>query len=191
MLVAIANLILRAGGWTRIGAIPDVDKAVFIIAPHTSNWDGFWGLVCKVSFGLDAHFFGKAALFWFPLGTILRAMGCVPLDRALPGTAVSRAIEELNGRDRYFFGLAPEGTRSRRPHWKSGFYRIAVGAGVPVVCCPLDYGRRQIGIGPTISLTGDVDADMARIREFYADVEGKHPDKASPVRLANEAAITQ
>ncbi len=183
MLSAIARLILRLGGWTILGERPDAPQAVVIAAPHTSNWDGFWGLVYKISIGLDVHFFAKQSLFWFPLGNLLRGFGAVELDRSKPGGAVQQAINEFESRDRFLFALAPEGTRSLRPGWKSGFYRIALGAKVPVYPGFLDFGSRRIGIGERIDLTGDEETDLETIRAAYAGVTGRHPDKASPIRF--------
>ena len=184
MLSAIARFLLKIGGWTPIGATPDVPKAVLIAAPHTSNWDAYWGLVYKVAIGIDAKFFAKESLFWFPLGNLLRALGGIPLDRTHAGSSVQQAIDAFAANDSFYFGLAPEGTRSKRPGWKSGFYRIAVGAGVPVALGYFDYGRKRIGIGALIDLTGDEDADLDRIRAYYDEhAEGRWPEKASPIEF--------
>ena len=181
MLQAIAKLILRIGGWKMVGELPAEKCAVVIAAPHTSNWDGFWALVYKVAVQLDIHFFAKQSLFWFPLNILLGALGGVPLDRKRAGSAVDQAIEMFRTKDSYYFGLAPEGTRSRADHWKSGFYRIAEGADVPVVLGFLDYGKRQIGIGPTLKLSGDPKKDLEFFREFYKDVKGRRPEMAGPI----------
>ena len=181
MLQAIAKLILRIGGWEMAGELPAERRAVVIAAPHTSNWDGFWALVYKVAVQLDIHFFAKRSLFWFPLNILLRALGGVPLDRKRAGSAVDQAIEMLKTKESYYFGLAPEGTRSRADHWKSGFYRIAEGADVPVVLGFLDYGKRRIGIGPTLKLSGDPQQDLEFFRAFYSDVKGRRPEMAGPI----------
>lgn len=184
MLKWLANLILRVGGWTPV--IPELDapKAVFIAAPHTSNWDGFWALVYKVATGLDVKFFAKHSIFWFPLGTILRALGGIPLDRRHAGSAVSQAIEMFQTEDSFYFGLAPEGTRRKTPGWKTGFYRIARGAGVPVYLGFLDFKNKRIGIGPRLDLTGAREVDLEFCRKFYADKEGRHPELTSPIVFA-------
>ena len=181
MLQAIAKAILKIGGWEMVGTHPQAPKAVVIAAPHTSNWDGFWGLVCRVALGVDIHFFAKRSLFWFPLSTLLRALGGIPLDRKRAGSAVDQAIEMFKTHESFYFGLAPEGTRSRADHWKSGFYRIAQGADVPVILGFLDYGKRRIGIGPTLRLSGDPQKDLEFFREFYRDVQGRRPEMAGPV----------
>jgi tRNA (guanine-N7-)-methyltransferase len=181
MLRKFAKLLLRLGGWETVGGAFDVPRAVCIAAPHTSNWDGFWALTYKVAFDIDIRFFAKHSLFWFPLGNLLRALGGINLDRDRAGSAVTRAIEMFGREETFYFGLAPEGTRRKTSGWKTGFYRIALGAGVPVYLGFLDFGRRRIGIGPRIELTGDQDADLATIREFYKDVQGRWPEKASPI----------
>ncbi len=165
--------------------MPEAPKAVIIAAPHTSNWDGFWALVYKISIGADIRFFAKHSLFWFPLGTLLRALGCIELDRGRAGSAVRQAIGWFEREDSFYFGLAPEGTRRRTSGWKSGFYRIALGAGVPVYLGLLDYDRRRVGIGARVDLTGDEETDLAAIRRFYADVRGRWPEKASPIVFAD------
>ena len=129
ILPRIARLLLRLGGWTVVGDAPVARKAVIIAAPHTSNWDGYWALVYTVATGLDVRFFGKQSLFWFPLGILLRGMGRLPLNRGLAGAAVAQAIEKFNTNEQFYFGLAPEGTRSRTSGWKTGFLPYRRGCG--------------------------------------------------------------
>lgn len=181
MLASLARLVLRLGGWTIVGGAINEPKAVVIAAPHTSNWDGFWALTYKIAVGLDIHFFAKHSLFWFPLGNILRALGGIKLDRKRAGSAVKQAIAMFQENDSFYFGLAPEGTRRKMPGWKTGFYRIAQGADVPVCLGLLDFANKRVGIGQKLDLTGDPDADLAAIREFYEGIQGRWPDKASPI----------
>lgn len=183
MWKAIAGALLKLGGWTPIGAVPDVPKAVVIAYPHTSNWDGIWALIYKVYIGLDVRFFAKDGLFWFPLSALLRGLGGIPLDRGAPGSAVEQAVRAFEVHDTFYFGLAPEGTRSKKRCWKTGFYRIAIEANVPLVIGYLDYGRRRIGIGETLQLSGDMDKDLERIRELYDGIKGRWPHKASPIEF--------
>jgi 1-acyl-sn-glycerol-3-phosphate acyltransferase len=183
MLRRFAQWLLRVGGWTPIVPELDVPKAIFVAAPHTSNWDGFWALTYKVAFGIDVRFFAKHSLFWFPLGNLLRALGGINLDRERAGSAVDQAVSMFEEEGSFYFGLAPEGTRRRTDGWKSGFYRIAQGAGVPVYLGFLDFGQRRSGIGPRVDLTGDLEADLDKIRQFYEGVEGRWPDKTSPIQF--------
>ncbi len=185
ILRPIARLLLKLGGWTLVGRYPGVKKAVFIGAPHTSNWDGFWALVYITAIGLKVKFFVKDSMFWFPLGNLLRSFGGIPLDRRNARSSVGEAVAEFNRHDQFYFGLAPEGTRSRRPGWKSGFYRIAEGANVPIILGFFDYSSKRLGLGPMMTLTGDREADLAIIRSFYSAVEGRWPEKASPIEFTN------
>jgi 1-acyl-sn-glycerol-3-phosphate acyltransferase len=185
MLSALARFLLRIRGWTIVGGLPEVPKAVLIAAPHTSNWDGFVALTYKVAIGLDVKFFGKESLFWFPLGTLLRALGGIPLDRSHAGSAVGQAVRQFNENDSFYLGLAPEGTRSKRPHWKTGFYRIAQQAGVPVIPGYMDYPNKRIGLGDPVYLSGDTEKDLDIFRDFYAGIEGSRPEKTSPIRFAS------
>lgn len=183
MLQRIAKALLWLGGWTAVGGKPAVLKAVVIAAPHTSNWDAVWALIYKVSIDTEIHFFGKHTVFWFPLGVLLRSLGGIPLDRRKPGDAIQTAVDEFNNNEQYYFGLAPEGTRSLKPYWKTGFYRIAEEANVPVLLGFLDFENKRVGFGPTIELSGDRDADMARIRDFYSNIRGKNPENTGPIEL--------
>ena len=180
-LPRFARFLLWLGGWTSVGKPPEIAKAVIIGAPHTSNWDAFWALVYKTNVGLDVKFFVKASMFWFPLGALLRSFGGIPLDRKNASAAVNEAIAAFDENERFCFGLAPEGTRSKTAGWKSGFYRIAEGAGVPVVFGFFDFERKVIGLGPTLTLSGDSDADMQIIRSFYSSITGRRPETTSPI----------
>lgn len=181
MIRALARCILFIGGWTAVGGAPNVPKAVYIAAPHTSNWDGIWTLVFKVAAGIDVKFFAKDSLFWFPLGTLLQALGGIPLDRSRADSAVSLAVKMFAAHDSFYFGLAPEGTRSLRDGWKTGFYRMALEANVPVFLGFLDYPSKRVGVGARLDPTGDADADLKVCADFYADIEGRWPENASPV----------
>jgi 1-acyl-sn-glycerol-3-phosphate acyltransferase len=183
MLRGLARLLLRVGGWKAVGGMPDVPKAVFIAVPHTSNWDGIWALIYVVSIGADIHFFAKKSLFWFPLGTLLRALGGIPLDRSRAGSTVQQAVNMFNERDSFYFGLAPEGTRKKTPGWKSGFYRIAERADIPVYMGFLDYKHKRLGMGRRLDLCGDQETDLDVCREFYADIESRWPEKTSPIEF--------
>ena len=189
MLSRLAHLILKAGGWTIVGEVPTIDKAVLIAAPHTSNWDGIWGMVWRVAVRLDIHFFAKRSLFWFPLGPILRLLGGVPLDRERAGGAVQQAIDLFDTNSSMIFGLSPEGTRKHTGYWKTGFYRIAVGAGVPIILGHFDYAKREIGVTRLLELSGNPEVDLAAIRDYYAENgSARHPHKVGPIRFKEVSA---
>jgi 1-acyl-sn-glycerol-3-phosphate acyltransferase len=184
MLRQLARLILWLGGWQAVGHKPDVPKAVLIAAPHTSNWDGLWALTYKTAVGLDVRFFAKDSLFWFPLGALLRGLGGIPLDRSRAGSAVHQAVALFAAEDSFYFGLAPEGTRALSDAWKSGFYRIASAAKVPVFLGVLDYGNKKVGIMGRLDLSGDAARDLAKCADFYAGIDGRWPKNTTPVRFA-------
>jgi 1-acyl-sn-glycerol-3-phosphate acyltransferase len=184
ILPHVARFLLWLGGWTAVGGKPPVRKAVLIAAPHTSNWDGFWAICYKVYTGLDIRWFVKESMFWFPMNILLRINGAIPLNRSRATSSVAQAVDAFDENDDFYFGLAPEGTRSKVDSWKSGFYRIAEGANVPVVLGFLDYENKRLGLGPTVTLTGDRKTDMAIIESFYAAITGRWPEKTGPIELS-------
>ena len=172
----LGRLVLGLLGWRLEGTFPDLPRFVLVGAPHTSNWDAVVGLAAAMAYGLEVHFFAKREAFRWPLGALLRALGGIPVDRSRPGGLVTQAVEAFARREAFVLGVTPEGTRSRAPRWKTGFHHIAVTVGVPVVLVALDYGNKRIGPGPTLTLSGDLPADLARIADFFRDVRGKHPE---------------
>ena len=177
---------LRLLRWHIEGHLPHVTRAVLIAAPHTSNWDLPFMLAVAGVLGLRLSWLGKRELFRWPFGPIMRRLGGVAVDRRASQNMVQQAVDRFAAADRLLLVVPPSGTRSRAAHWKSGFYHIARGARVPIICTFLDYRRRLGGIGPTVVPSGDVRADMAVIRRFYADVVGRYPDCTTPVRLREE-----
>jgi 1-acyl-sn-glycerol-3-phosphate acyltransferase len=180
MLQNVAKKILDTFRWKMAGEIPPVDKAVFIVAYHTSNWDGFWLIVYKFALNIKVTFLAKHTLFWWPLGSILRKMGAIPIDRGHAHSTVQQLVHDFKARDHLFLALAPEGTRKWQPYWKSGFYQVAKKAGVPIVLAYIDYRRREMGIGVTIQ-PADRDKDLVLMREFYRNVTPKRPANQGPV----------
>lgn len=157
-----------------VGEVPDLAKAVIIVAPHTSNWDFPVGVAAMLALDLKLTFLGKHTLFEGPLAPLMRGLGGIPVDRSHPGAGV---VEEMAARfraaDRLLLALSPEGTRTAVDRWKTGFYRIASAAGVPIVAVALDWARREIRFGPVLTPSGDLEADLAVFREFFADARGR------------------
>ncbi|MFZ0530259.1 MAG: 1-acyl-sn-glycerol-3-phosphate acyltransferase [Propionicimonas sp.] len=162
--------------------------AVLIGAPHTSNWDFVIMLAITWRLGFAPLWLGKHTLFKRPFGGFMRALGGIPVNRENPGRLVEQIVARVKEGQRFFLVVTPEGTRHRGKVWKSGFYRIALDANLPVVLGFVDSTTHTAGLGPTIHLTGDVNADMDRIREFYADKRGIHPEDFTPPRLREERA---
>jgi 1-acyl-sn-glycerol-3-phosphate acyltransferase len=171
---AFGRLVLRLGGWRVSGQFPDVPKLVILAAPHSSGWDAVWGLAAKLAMGVRIEFMAKKELFWWPLGALLRSLGGLPIDRSANKGAVGSAVARFATMQRMWYVLAPEGTRKRVTRWKTGFWHIARAAGVPVQCAYFHYPDRIIGLGPTFTMTEDMEADVARVREFYKPWIGKN-----------------
>jgi 1-acyl-sn-glycerol-3-phosphate acyltransferase len=159
---------------------------VVIAAPHTSNWDLLFMLAVSYVLGVKPSWLGKRELFRWPLGWVLRRLGGIPVDRGARQGVVGAAVARFAESRRLFLVVPPSGTRARASHWKSGFYHVARGAGVPIVCAYLDYRERVGGVGLVLTPSGDVRADMDCIRAFYASKRGKYPEQATPVRLREE-----
>ena len=181
ILVKIAKALLRFSGWQIVGEIPDLRKAIYIVAPHTSNWDAFWLLAAKIVLHLEARFLAKHTLFWWPLGAVLNWLGAIPVDRSRGAGVVDQLVELFNTSDRLNLALAPEGTRKWTQYWKSGFYRIAVEADVPIVLCFIDYGSKKMGIGGVFRPTGDREKDLRYLRDFYMPLTPRRPRNKGPI----------
>ena len=158
-------------------------RCVVVFYPHTSNWDFLIGLLAKWATGIHFRFVGKDSLFAGPLGPLMRRWGGIPVDRSRPTGVIARLAQAFAENEDFRLAIAPEGTRRRMERWKSGFYHLARAARVPLGLAFIDYRRREVGVGGFLELTGDVDADMARIAAFYADKEARRPENAGPIRL--------
>jgi len=171
---AIGRGVMWVAGWSFEGSIPDVSKAVIIVAPHTSNWDFVIGAAGMLALDLDLCFLGKHTLFRGPMGVIMRLLGGIPVDRAQPGGGVVAEMgERFKDSDHLLLALAPEGTRGEVTRWKTGFHQIARAAGVPIVAATLDYGRRQIRFRELFTPSPDVEADIEELQGFFGDSSGK------------------
>lgn len=179
----LANMLLRLFGWRAEGSLDDLPKCVLVVAPHTSNWDFPVMLALAIALRIKATWMGKHTLFRPPYGWLMRWLGGLPIDRGARHNVVEQAVESFQTRDRLVLAVLPEGTRKRTPYWKSGFYHIAMGAKVPIALGYADYRRKVGGIGRVIVPSGDADADMALIRDFYTGVTGKRPDQFGEIRL--------
>ncbi|MBE0615809.1 MAG: 1-acyl-sn-glycerol-3-phosphate acyltransferase [Burkholderiales bacterium] len=178
-----ARLALKLMGWTLLDLAERPAKAVVIAYPHTSNWDFPVTLLALAALPFDAHWAGKDSLFRGISGPIMRSLGGIPVSRSERTGFVARLSEEFRLRDQFHLVIATEGTRGLQKGWKSGFYRIAVAAGVPVILAVVDYPKRELGLLSCITLSGDEDADMAQIAVLYAGRQGYHHEQASPIRL--------
>lgn len=182
----VARAILRMVGW-RIDRVPTrTTRYVIIGAPHTSNWDFFLMLLVMASECLPIRFLAKDNLFWFPLGSILKVLGGIPVNRRQRNNLVDQITKEFDSSSELIIGIAPEGTRSRSVHWKTGFYYIALKAKVPIVMASLDYSQKVVRIAAGFMPSGDLGTDFEIIRQYYAGIVGKNPKKQGIVSLAEQ-----
>ncbi len=179
----IAIFFLNQMGWQIIGEFPRYSKCVIIGAHHTSNWDFAYAMLAMTAIGEKFNWIGKDSLFRWPLGRLARSLGGIPVIRSQRTNFVYQMVKTFQKRDKLVIVIAPEGTRKYTPYWKSGFYYIALGAQIPLVMGFIDYSRKQIGFGPALVPGGDIQADFAQIRAFYADKQGLYPEKEGDVAL--------
>ena len=177
----VALACLRLGGWTPLLAPAPGPRFVAPAAPHTANADFWVGLFWKWATRTPVHFVGKHTLFRFPLGVFMRAVGGIPINRdRRGGNFVDAVVEVLRREPEIVLVVAPEGTRARADYWKTGFYYMALEAGVPLGVVALDWSRKQVGVVGYVTPSGDIDADFAEIRRLLEGVRGKHPQFETP-----------
>lgn len=176
LLRGISIACLKLTGWRVEGSLPEVArKSVLIAAPHTSNWDLPYTLMVAFALRLNIYWMGKQSIFKAPFGGLMRWLGGIPVNRAQSSNLVAASAEAIRAADGPLqLIVPPEGTRSKTRYWKTGFYYIALGAQVPIVMAYMDYATKRSGLGPLFQPTGDVDADMAAIKAFYAPFKGKN-----------------
>jgi 1-acyl-sn-glycerol-3-phosphate acyltransferase len=172
ILRAIGRSVAEWSGW-RVDALPDVAKAVVLAAPHSSNWDGLFGVCGAFGIGVRINWMGKHQLFRWPLTPILKAFGGIATDRSSAHGVVDQFAEKLRAAERMWLVLAPEGTRKKVAKWRTGFWHIAAKANVPIVPGYLHYPEKKIGFGAPIMPSSDMAADLAKLYAFYAPFRGK------------------
>lgn len=186
MKKTLARFMLRANGWRIEGSRPDLRRCVVIAAPHTSNWDFFLMLMFAAAFDMKVKWMGKHSLFRPPMGWIMQAFGGMPIFRHKSTNLVNSVVETFSELPDLMLVVPTEGTRGRAEYWKSGFYHIALKAGVPIVPSFLDFGEKRGGFGPAYRPTGNIPMDMQYFRDFYAGMRGKFPQNFGPIRLREE-----
>lgn len=164
----LGRAMLRLMGWEFVGEFPDYPKMVLIVAPHSSNRDFFVGVGVMFALGFEARFIGKRELFSGPAGIVMRWLGGIPVDRRRPEGFVEQLVETLGRYERVILAITPEGTRKPVTEWKTGFYRIAHAAGLPIAPVYFDNVTRRVGFFPVLTPTGDADRDIAALRARYA-----------------------
>lgn len=183
MLNRLSRWVLKKLGWTIHVDMPDIEKFVAIAAPHTSNWDFLLGLLGAKAIGLKINWLGKHSMFRWPYGWFFRMIGGTSIRRDSGQNYMQQLTDLFNRSEHLVLALAPEGTRSKTDHWKTGFHAIARAAKVPVLMAYLDYGKKQLGIGGMFHPGDDIEADFKLIREYYKDRRGKNPENESLIRV--------
>lgn len=176
LLRAFSVSFLKLTGWKVEGQLPPgAEKSVFIAAPHTSNWDLPYTLMVAFSLRLNVYWMGKEQIFTPPFRGLMMWLGGIPVRRETSNNLVAASVEAIKAASGPLqLIVPPEGSRSKVRYWKTGFYHIAVGAQVPIVLAYMDYSRKVSGLGPVFQPTGDLEADMVRIKAFYAPFQGKN-----------------
>lgn len=176
--------VFRLRGWCFQMPAPAPRKYVMVVAPHTSNWDFFLMVALGAALGRQVRFMGKHSLFLGPLGSLLRWLGGIAVERTSRHNFVEHMVEQFHNTDDMVLIIAPEGTRKAVERWKGGFYHIAAGAGVPIVPVYLDYAEKRVGFASPCMPTGDMVADMVDIQQCYERVTARHPsgDSSHPAK---------
>lgn len=178
MIKFLCELYFKFNGWQMAGELPpNLKQAVIIAVPHTSNYDypltmGFFSIMQK-----NVRFLAKKELFGFPLGIIMRGTGGIAVDRSKKNNLVDYMVSLFKDNEEMLLIIPPEGTRSKVEEWKSGFYHVAVAAKVPIALGYLDFATKKAGVLDMFYPTGNIKEDLPKIKAYYKDIQGKHPDK--------------
>ena len=185
----IASALLKAAGWRTVGEIPNIPQAVVLALPHTSNVDGVYAIPSLFALDLKISIMGKHTLFKIPgVAQLMHWIGVIPIDRSNKGSVLQASIDKFKTGKPLFLGLSPEGTRDYTEKWKTGFYYLAMGAGVPILPVALDYNTKEIRFMSLVYPTGNIEADLPKIYAQYQGVIPRHPERLSqPLQEVNQS----
>jgi len=183
MIRKLCLWLLKVFGWSTVNNFPDAKRYVVIAVPHTSNWDFPLGILYIVSSGVPFRYMGKDALFKWPHKYLFKALGGFAVDRGNKTKFTTKMADFINSQDEIALALAPEGTRSNIKYWRTGFYYIALEANIPIALAYFDYTKKEVGIGSSFMPSGDINADMQIIRDYYQNIKGRHPKKQGPIEI--------
>ena len=178
MIKRLASYIFHILGWKAEGEIPStIKKYIILAAPHTSNWDFFYGRLFFLMKGIPLKFFIKQEWYFFPFNYLFKALGGIPINRGVNQNMTDQVADVLKQYDELAIMIPPEATRSYNPNWKKGFYYISQKANVPIVLGYIDYENKIGGLGPVFHITDDVEKDIESIKDFYRNIKGKFPEQ--------------
>lgn len=178
-LKALGRFGLGMLGWRLTGEVPDRPRVLFVVAPHTSNWDWVIGMFALLGVGFKINYLAKHSLFFWPLGKIIRATGGEPVVRSDAGDVVDQLVRQFESHEVLYYGLAPEGTRSKVERWKTGFLRVAQRTEVSLVLVSFDYEKKEIHIGPEYQPVGEIDQDIQSVMQYFSQFQGRNPNLQS------------
>ncbi len=174
----IGKSFYKIKGWKFIGSVPTAPKYVCVLAPHTSIWDMVYGKMYNWAMGMEPKIMVKKEFFFFPMGALIKSWGAIPIDRKYPGGVVKQITDNIKKNENFILAITPEGTRSPNPNWKSGFYRIALAAKIPIYVSFIDFKTKTAGfVGNEFIPTGNTEKDINEIKEKYRGMEGLHKGK--------------
>jgi 1-acyl-sn-glycerol-3-phosphate acyltransferase len=177
VLKKIASFIYHSLGWTTKGEIPlGLKKYIVIAAPHTSNWDFFYGRLFFIMKGIPLKFFIKKEWYFFPFNYLFDALGGIPVNRKKNQNLTDLIAEQFNNYEELALLIPPEGTRKYNPNWKKGFYYISKKAKIPIIMGYIDYENKIGGLGPVFNISDNVDQDITTLKDFYRTIKGKYPE---------------
>ena len=182
----VGRMLSKLMGWTIDYTLPNDPKMLIIFFPHTSNIDVVHAIPAAFAIGLKPNWLAKNELFWGPLKGFFLKLGAIPIDRHRTENKVEIITEAIQQADQIILGLSPEGTRTKTDFWRSGFYHIANKAQIPIHFGFIDYPSKTIGAAPGFVPTGDIDADLEKIRDFYKDKRGKYPENVGPIKFRDK-----
>ena len=173
--------IVKLLGWKLIlpekGSRPEMERCIYVVAPHTSSLDFIIGATYLWSCCSNGRVFIKKEFFRWPLGRLLRGLGGISIDRGNRNNdMIGTAVREFAKGEPLSIAITPEATRKPVKRWKRGFWEIAHQANVPLVPTYIDFKKKEIGAFETIWTTEDYEADLKKIRSFYHKEMAKHPE---------------
>ncbi|VAW53975.1 Acyltransferase family protein [hydrothermal vent metagenome] len=186
MLKILSKIILKLTGWKLRTVTPKENKFILIGAPHTSNWDFPLALLTFWTLDFNIHWVAKVQMFRGPLKHLFTTLGGIPVDRSASHGFIQQIADRFNQTEQMVLTIAPEGTRSKTEYWKSGFYHIALAANVPICLGYINYKKRELGFHKLMHPSGDIDADMKIIADFYNGITGKRPQLQGPVVIRKQ-----